>query len=268
MASRTPFKKFQFDRSFDDPGRLYLPGERRKAEMEAEIAIMAAEQSVRETQPAPSVVLPPEPSAEEQLKAKLEAAREEGYVQGHTAALEEAETAREHYIAEAMTLIGTGVDKLGAQQQAAYDQLANDAMRMVYAVVRRLLPPVAHNHAAETIGEFVKQVLPLAISEPKLVVRAHTMITADLEARLQGLGDRSGFRGAFAVVPDYELQPGDFRIEWDGGGAERNETRIWREIRTQIAATLGDIDTEALDLAANQPDEAAEPESGSPAPAA
>ena len=32
-------KKFLFDRSFDDPNKLYLPGERRKAEVEAEAAM-------------------------------------------------------------------------------------------------------------------------------------------------------------------------------------------------------------------------------------
>ena len=57
------------------------------------------------------------------------------------------------------------------------------------------------------------------------------MIVADLEARLQDVFARSGFRGTFSVVADYELQPGDCRLEWDGGGADRDEARIWRDIR-------------------------------------
>jgi flagellar assembly protein FliH len=250
MPTQTRIKKFLFERSFDDPNKLYMPGERRKAEIEAEAAILAAEQMARDTATAATIVPPaPQVSPEEQLKAQLEAAREEGYVQGHTAALEEAETAREHYIADALNLISTGIDKLGEQQKAAYDQVANDALRMVYGIVHKLLPPVAHHHAAETIGEFVRSVLPMAVSEPKLVVRAHSMITADIEARLQGLTERAGFRGTFAVQADYELQPGDCRIEWDGGGADRDEARIWQEIRAAIAATLGDIDTEKLEAA-------------------
>ena len=39
-------KKFLFERSFDDPGRLYLPGERRRAEIEA--AAVAAGRDPRE----------------------------------------------------------------------------------------------------------------------------------------------------------------------------------------------------------------------------
>jgi flagellar assembly protein FliH len=255
MAQRP--KKFLFERSFDDPGKLYLPGERRRAEIEAAAVADAAAAMAKKTLPE-ATLPPPEPkiSPEEKLKAELDAAREEGYVQGHTAALEEAETTqeaettREHYVADAISMISSGLGKLAEQQQAAYGQLAEEAMRMVYAIVAKLLPPVAHHHASETIGEFVRQVLPLATSEPRLVVRAHSMIVEDLERRLQDVMSRSGFRGSFAVVADYELQPGDCRIDWDGGGADRDEVRIWRDIRAALASAFGDIDVEALDAAA------------------
>jgi flagellar assembly protein FliH len=259
MAQRT--KKFLFDRSFDDPNKLYLPGERRRAEIEAEQAAEAAVAAARAAaMPKADVPAgPPEMSAAEKLKAQLDAAREEGYVQGHTAALEEAETTREHYVADAINMISQGLDKLSEQQQAAYGQLSQDALRMVYAIVKKLLPPVVQRHASETIGEFVKEVLPLATAEPRLVVRAHEMIVSDLETRLQDVMAKSGFRGTFSVVADYELQPGDCRIEWDGGGADRDETRIWREIRAAMATTFGDIDAEALDAAV---DEGTAPENG------
>jgi len=249
MAQRN--KKFLFDRSFDDPNRLYLPGERRRAEIDAEAVATAAVAASKMQMPDADLPLPePEISPADKLKAQLDAAREEGYVQGHTSALEEAETTREHYVADAVNLISQGLEKLTEQQRAAYDQLAQEAMRMVYAIVRKLLPPIVHRNASEIVGEFVKEVLPLATSEPRLVIRVHSMIVADLESRLQDVMTRSGFRGTFNVVADYELQPGDCRIDWDGGGADRDETRIWRDIRAAIAATFGDIDVDGLDLAA------------------
>lgn len=249
MAQRP--KKFLFERSFDDPGRLYLPGERRRAEAAAAAAGDAAAALAKKVLPEADLP-PPEPeiSPEEKLKAQLDAAREEGYVDGHTAALEEAETTREHYVADALSLISKGLDKLADQQRAAYGEMSQEAMRMVYAIVAKLLPPVAHHHASETIGEFVREVLPLATSEPRLVVRVHSMIVEDLEQRLHDIMSRSGFRGSFAVVPDYELQPGDCRIDWDGGGADRDEARIWRDIRAALASAFGDIDVEALEQAA------------------
>ena len=77
------------------------------------------------------------------------------------------------------------------------------------------------------------------------------MVKDDLESRLTEIMARSSFSGVCSVVVDYELQPGDCRIEWDGGGADRDEARIWRDIRAAIAATLGDIDPAALEAAAD-----------------
>src|SRR5262249_2535186 len=101
-----------------------------------------------------------------------------------------------------------------------------------------------------------------ALGEPKLLVRAHAMIAADLETRLKDVFARAGFQGSYAVVADYELQPGDCRVEWEGGGADRDETRIWRNIRDVIATNYGDMDVDALDQAVNEQVEAETPEAG------
>jgi flagellar assembly protein FliH len=122
---------------------------------------------------------------------------------------------------------------------------------MVYGLARRLLPEHAANHALENIEGFIRQVLPLAVGEPRLVVRSHPMIAEDLDARLKDVFERAAFQGTYSVVTDYEVQPGDCRLEWDGGGADRDEARIWAEIREVVAASIGDIDVDALDRAAD-----------------
>jgi hypothetical protein len=63
---------------------------------------------------------------------------------------------------------------------------------------------------------------------------------------------RASFQGTYSVITDYELQPGDCRLEWDGGGAERSEARIWRDIREIVAANFGGMDADAMDQAADQ----------------
>ncbi len=255
MASRSnPARKFLFERSFDDPSKLYLPGERRQSEAAA--AAAAEPFTTREAEaavdaPAPDEPPKPEPKPEF-TQAQLDAAREEGYIQGHTAALEEASTAREHYIADAINLIAQGLAALEEKQQAANQALANDAMRMAYGVVRKVLPEIAHHHALDNIETFIRQVLPIAVGEPRLLVRAHAMIAPDLEARLKDVFTHASFQGSYAVITDYELQPGDCRLEWDGGGAERNEGRIWQDIREAIAGNFGDVDVAALDAAADK----------------
>ena len=182
-----PARKFMFDRSFDDPSKLYLPAERRKSEIAAEEAALAAAAAKRAAEM--PMAPPPEPEEPkiklEFTKAQLDATREEGYIAGHSAAIEEAATAREHYVADALNLIAQGLVKLDGQQKSANAALEKVAMRMVYGIARRLLPPLAEQHAVDNIEGFIKAILPVAIGEPKLLIRAHAMIAADLEARLE-----------------------------------------------------------------------------------
>ena len=251
MARRNgPVRKYTFERSFDDPSKLYLPGERRKSEVAAaEAAMAAADAGSAEAVPVDArVEMPAEPKIKlEFTKAQVEAAREEGYIAGHGAALEEAGTSREHYVADAVNLIAQGLAKLDEQQHTAIDELEKVAMRMVYGVVRRMLPGFAEQYAVDNIEGFVRQVLPVAVGEPKILVRAHAMIAADLETRLKDVFARASFQGSFTVITDYELQPGDCRLEWAGGGADRDEARIWRSVREAVAASYGDMDVDALD---------------------
>jgi flagellar assembly protein FliH len=258
-------KKFLFDRSFDDPAKLYLPGERRKSELAAAAAAEAAvAMAAQELPPLPD--LPDAPAAPETkaefTQAQLDGAREEGYIAGHGAALEEAGTAREHYVADAINLIAQNLEKLDEQQKAANTALADLAMRMIYGITQRLLPPFAHAHAVDNIELFVREVLPIAVGEPRILVRAHEMIAADLQERLKEVFMRASFQGTYSVITDYELQPGDCRLEWDGGGAERNEARIWRDIREIVAGNFGGTDVAALDRAADE-----KPEDQTEAPA-
>ncbi len=189
-SSRTS-KKFLFDRSFDDPAKLYLPGERRKSEIAAAAASDAADAMAAQELPPLPDDLPNEPAAPEIkvefTQAQLDGAREEGYIAGHNAALEEAGTAREHYVADAINLIAQNLEKLDEQQTAANTTLSDLAMRMIYGITQRLLPPFAHAHAVDSIEHFVREVLPIAVGEPRILVRAHEMIAADLNERLANL---------------------------------------------------------------------------------
>lgn len=255
---RKSLQKFMFDRSFDDPNMLYLPGEKRKAEREAAeaaAAIAAAEAAQNATLAAGAMPVeedaPPAPPAPKFSQGDLDAAREDGYVAGHAAALEEISTSREQYVADALTLVGQGLGKLDEKQAVANREMGETVMRLVYALMRKVIPIEAEKHAIENISQFVSKVLPLVIGEPKLIVRVHSSIVPLVEERLKTTFTRASFQGGFSVIADFELQPGDCRLDWSGGGADRSEARIWAEIREVIAANYGDVDIDALDRLAD-----------------
>lgn len=270
MATRNgPVRKFTFERSFDDASKLYLPHERRKSEIAAEEAALAAAAAAEAARSAASKTKEPPPPPAVKLeftKAQLEAAREEGYIAGHGAALEEAGTSREHYVADAINLIAQNLEKLDEQQKAANVGIEQIAMRMVYGIVRRMLPSFAEQYAVDNIENFVRTVLPVALGEPKILVRAHPMIAGDLETRLKGVFARASFQGTYTVITDYELQPGDCRLEWAGGGADRDEARIWRSVREAVAASYGDVDVDALDATVDAQVQQEQNHAGEPAP--
>ena len=254
-------KPFTFDRSFDDPSKVYLPGEKYGPAVEVKIPKKVptndtAKKAGEAEADAPDAPPPPPPKI--YTEADLEAAKEDGYVEGHTAALEEAETAREHYAADALNLISTGLGDLTEHQDKANADLGQTALRMVYAIIEKVVPQQAQANAIESVEALVREVLPLVYEEPKLTVRTHTMIAEDVQKHLNEVCKKSNFNGAMSVVPDYELQPGDCRVEWSGGGADRNEDRLWKEIRAIVEENVGAVDLQAMDEAADAiPDESA-----------
>lgn len=255
---RKSVRKFLFDRSFDDPGKLYMPGEMRRAELDAmeateALAARAAQDSASNVEvsegesDAPAVPPPPEIKY---TQDDLDAAREDGFVAGHAKAVEEAATAREHYVADAINIISQNLAKLDEKQAIANRDLGETAMRLAFAVLRKIVPDHAKDDVADNINTFVKQVLPLILGEPKIVVRVHGSIVNMVSTRLKDVFATSSFQGGYTVVADFELQPGDCRLDWAGGGADRSEARIWAEVREVIAANYGDVDVDALDAAA------------------
>jgi flagellar assembly protein FliH len=139
---------------------------------------------------------------------------------------------------------------LDEQQQTANREIGEIAMRVLFAVARKTIPETAHQFAQENVSDFVKKVLPVVLGEPKLLIRVHAMIVEDIQTRLREVFTRAGFQGGYTVVADYELQPGDCRLEWSGGGAERSEARIWAEIERTMTENFGEIeDGAAMDSA-------------------
>ena len=236
-------QKFLFDRSFDAP-----PPEEPKEEAENQEEAPKAPSILEEMrQDAPAQ--PPEPEVEF-TKVQLDAAREEGYIEGHTAALDDAETSREHYVADAINLMSKGIDSLEEQQKLANEELARTSLRMLFAVFQKVLPTTSHKLISQEIEALVQQVMAQIYTEPRLVVRVHPMIAEDVEKRTVPAVESSKFEGVLNVISDSELQPGDCRLEWDGGGAERSEARIWRDLEEVISHTIGHVDLIALESSA------------------
>jgi len=62
-----------------------------------------------------------------------------------------------------------------------------------------------------------------------------------VKEKVEGLAERAAFDGKLGVVGDPSLAPGDCRVEWGDGGAERDQSRAWALIDQAVEAALGDL---------------------------
>lgn len=193
-----------------------------EAEARAQAAAAAAE-----VQAPPEPEVPPEPTFSMQ---ELEAARDEAYVAGHTAALQEAEAATERLASESLHFIAQGLRQLGATMDQPYQRLEPMAVEVAVAIARRVLPIVTLQYGTAEIEGLVRQILPTIIEQPRIVVRVHPALSALVRDAMQPVVADTGFEGRLMVLDDAGIQPGDARIEWADGGIERDSPRTWNEI--------------------------------------
>lgn len=204
-------RKFLFETDFDQPSR---PAKAQAAPEKA--------QKPKE---------PPPPSYGEE---DLAAARREGFEAGRAEALREAEESAARRLADAGEQLAAGLAGLRQRQEAANAALAADAMNVALAAVRKMLPELARRHGLEEVTAVLRECVARLTPEARVLVRVHPELAAPLRETVEPLRLRSGFSGALEVTEDETVAPGDCRVDWDDGGAERDSEKLWRDIEAII----------------------------------
>ncbi len=214
MQAMAPVHKFLFDTSFDQ---------------------------VRPPEPKPEAssapVEPPEPSFTE---SDLAAAREEGVAAGRAAAAAEAQATIERATATALEDIGRGLDTLIRAQTEAGESFLRTALETAVAITRKLHPELARRHGLVEVEGVLGHCLETLRDEPRLVIRVEDGLLDPLGAQIETLTRSAGFEGRVVLLADETIAPGDCRVEWADGGAERNSAALWEDIETAIRRALAD----------------------------
>ena len=115
---------------------------------------------------------------------------------------------------------------------------ANDEIRLVrreaaeiaFAVARRLAPMALEALPVADVENALRDAIHQAIGEPRLVLRASARVVEALNGRIEEIAHEEGFEGRVILAADPAIKGADCRIEWRGGGAERNEAAIERAL--------------------------------------
>jgi hypothetical protein len=172
------------------------------------------------------------------LDAALAAARAEAAAAteiGVRAELEAAMAARQ---AAALERIAAGLAPLQAAFEQALAARAAASRDLALALARALVPRALERQPLADIEAMLRDLLVRLEGEPRMTL---ALPPALLEAGRQTLGPiaaQVGYRGELTIEPDQTLGPGDARLAWRGGRAERDLVELERAATALVDAWL------------------------------
>jgi flagellar assembly protein FliH len=218
-------QKFLFDTDFGMP---------RIAPVEMGYAEDPVMDMVEEEPPPPP---PPPTFSEEELMLAREQAREQGRQTGH----QEASQSMEQMVGMAMATAAHHLQGLGAAQAADAAEVERQAVSVALAIVRKLHPEFAARFGLEEIERALRDCLGHLDHTPKITIKVAPALVEAVTEKAEVMAARASFDGKVAVIADGSLGPGDCRVEWGDGGAERDQSRAWAQIDQAVEAVLGSL---------------------------
>ncbi len=215
-------RKYMFDMDFDPPTHRHAP------------------RDLPEPEEVPEEVIDELPSASSVMfsEEELNLARDGAYEEGRQAGQAEATETTERQTAGALLTIATRMDELASRQAEANDEALRNAVRVAQAVLKKILPAACETHGFEEVTRVVEDVVGHLLDEPRIIVRVAAGLIEAVQGRLEAAAESHGFEGRVVVQADARLQPGDCRVEWTDGGAERDLARLLAEVDATIERSL------------------------------
>jgi flagellar assembly protein FliH len=181
---------------------------------------------------------PPPPTFSEE---ELTLAREQAYDQGRQAGHQEAAQSLEQMTGMALATAAHHLQALGAAQAADSEEMARNAAALAVTMVRKLHPEFARRFGLDEIEAAVLDCLRHLDRTPKVTIKVAPEMAEAVKEKAKGLAEQAHFDGKLGVVGDPSLPPGDCRVEWGDGGAERDQSRAWAQIDQAVEAALGSL---------------------------
>jgi flagellar assembly protein FliH len=75
----------------------------------------------------------------------------------------------------------------------------------------------------------------------RITVRVHPTLVEAVRQQCGRAAEAASFEGKLIVTADAKIAPGDCRVEWGDGGAERDQTRLWAEIDAVVERALATV---------------------------
>ena len=176
--------------------------------------------------------------SEAELDAALAAARVE------TAAATEADV-RAKLEAEVAVRQAAALERIAAglsMLQAAFDRVlavrAAASRDVALALARALVPRALERQPLADIEAMLRDILVRLEGQPRMTLALPPALLEVGQQTVGAIAAEVGYRGELAIEPDRTLGPGDARLAWRGGRAERDLAELERATIALIDAWL------------------------------
>lgn len=169
-----------------------------------------------------------------ELRRRVESAREEGRAKGHAAGRAEALAGIEAEISATLARLVASASALFEMRGELARRQAAETATLAHAIASRLAPALMAHYPLAEVEALVSDCLASTRREPRLVLRLPEALMDGVHERLEALKAANGFTGDIVLLADPALGPGDGRIEWPDGGAERDMASVGESIAQAI----------------------------------
>jgi flagellar assembly protein FliH len=171
-------------------------------------------------------------------RAELDAARAEGIEAGRAQGLAAAAAAAERDIAAALEAIVRGIAVIAAERETLTRNVESEVIGVLRTIVQSAVPALCRVNPLAELEAMVTRCLAEVLDEPRLVLRVSDALFDAMQQRVGAIAQSGGYAGKIVLLADDTLAPGDGRVEWADGGAERDTRRIAHDIDAFFARTL------------------------------
>lgn len=235
--AKSAARKFTFDVYFDELEEA-APQPTLADLLVTEKANNTEQESVLEESGTEEPTEPEEPPPVMYSEEDYNRAKEEAYVAGHAAALQETAESMDRLIAIDLEACSEALKTLFSKAENVSEEAASLIVRVTQEVCKKLLPHTADDYAITEITSMMQSLLPELLGQSRVLIKVNPHVAEKLEGHLKTVADKLGFEGRLVVIGDPSILPADTLVEWSDGGAERNTAQLWSEVDALIERNI------------------------------
>jgi flagellar assembly protein FliH len=164
--------------------------------------------------------------------AQLEAAQLAAHAEGLAAGQALARQSQQQATVAALAAIAASLDDARAAVEQAAERDAEALAGLLLACLRRVLPELCRLHGVGEARAVARAVLPGLLHEPQITVRADAATAAAVAAEIAA--HEPDLAARVRTQPMAQMAPGDVRIGWADGTAQRDVAALWRSVAAAL----------------------------------